>query len=255
MSELKKVVYGPVPSWRLGRSLGIDLLSRAKTCSFDCIYCQLGPTRQKTVQRSEFVATTRVLEELTPLPSLKIDYVTFSGTGEPTLASNLGEAIVEAGNQIGVPAAVLTNSSLITDPQVRGELALADFVVAKLDAPDEGMFHIINRPADDVRFEAVLDGLRRFRQEYQGRLAIQVMFCPENRECAGDIAALLSGLKPDEVQINTPLRPCPVTPLPAAELAEVARAFAGTNVVTVYESRRPAVRALDASETARRRPE
>ena len=98
--ELKKVVYGPVPSWRLGRSLGIDLLSRAKTCSLDCIYCQLGPTADKVTRRAEFVPTERLVTEIKDLPDVELDFVTFSGMGEPTLASNLGEAIAEAGGRV-----------------------------------------------------------------------------------------------------------------------------------------------------------
>jgi len=253
-SELKKVIYGPVPSWRLRRSLGVDLLSRPKTCSFDCTYCQLGPTRHKLTRRQEFVPTSRVIAELEALREVAVDFVTFSGMGEPTLASNLGEAIVEASARIRAPVAVLTNSSLIADPAVRAELALADFVVAKLDAPDEDLFRRVNRPAQGITLQAVVEGLRQFRRQHQGRLAAQVMFYQDNQDRASEIAALVSSLHPDEVQVNTPLRPCPVKPLPAPELAEIARAFEGLNVMTAYDPSRPAVQALDTAETASRRP-
>lgn len=252
--ELKKVIYGPVPSWRLGRSLGIDLISGPKTCSFDCIYCQLGPTRHKCTQRAEFVATERVVRELESLPEVEADFVTFSGTGEPTLASNLGEAIAEAGDRFQSPVAVLTNSSLIADPEVRSELALADLVVAKLDASDEESFREVNRPANGIRFQSVLTGLRQFRDDYAGRLAVQVMFCKQNRDRAGEIAAAIRDLRPDEVQLNTPLRPSPTPPLSPQQMREIGQAFVGLPTVSVYEASEVTVDTLDAAETAARRP-
>ena len=253
--ELKRVVYGPVPSWRLGRSLGIDLISRPKTCSFDCIYCQLGPTRRWTTRREEFVPTSRILEELEALPPVEVDFVTFSGMGEPTLAVNLGEVMVGIGDYLDCRLAVLTNSSLMGDPRVREELAMADVVVAKLDAPDEELFQEINRPEVGIRLELVLEGLRRFREEYRGRLAIQIMFCSRNRDRAAEMASLIASLSPDEVQLNTPLRPSAAPALSPAELKDIAHAFAGPSVVMVYEAKKVAVMALDAGETAARRPE
>jgi len=252
--ELKRVVYGPVPSWRLGRSLGIDLLSRPKTCSFDCIYCQLGPTRQRTTRREEFVSTNRVSEELEALPPVEVDFVTFSGMGEPTLASNLGEVIAKASDRFGCPVAVLTNSSLMGDPGVRAELALADLVAAKLDAPDESLFREINRPEVGTRLGLALEGLRRFREEYRGRLAIQIMFCSRNRDRAAEMASLIASLSPDEVQLNTPLRSSPTPPLSEKEMRQIKQAFMCLSVVSVYEAGKVAVETLDVAETAARRP-
>jgi wyosine [tRNA(Phe)-imidazoG37] synthetase (radical SAM superfamily) len=250
----KKAVYGPVPSWRLGRSLGIDLISRPKTCSFDCIYCQLGPTRHRTTRREEFVPTDRVVDELEALPPLELDVVTFSGTGEPTLAANLGETIVQVKRRLRWPVAVLTNSSLLSDAGVRAELCLADVVVAKLDAPDEDLFRAINRPVSGIGFESVLEGLRQFRADYRGRLAIQVMLCRQNQDHAAPIAGLIAGLRPDEVQLNTPLRPSPTPPLTPQEMVALRDAFRGLPVVSVYEARRVTARPVDAVETAARRP-
>jgi wyosine [tRNA(Phe)-imidazoG37] synthetase (radical SAM superfamily) len=255
MAALRRVIYGPVPSWRLGRSLGIDLLFRANTCSFDCIYCQLGPTRHRRTRRAEFVPTERVVRELDGLPDVDIDFATFSGMGEPTLASNLGEAIAAVGDRLPAPVAVLTNSSLMTDPEVRAELALADVVVAKLDVPDEDLFREVNRPADGIEFRSILRGLRRFRDDYRGRLAIQVMFCRRNRDRAADIAAAVRDLRADEVQLNTPLRPSPTPPLPPQEMQEIGHAFVGLPVVSVYDAGHVAVNVFDAAETAARRPQ
>jgi wyosine [tRNA(Phe)-imidazoG37] synthetase (radical SAM superfamily) len=252
--ELKRVVYGPVPSWRLGRSLGIDLISRPKICCFDCIYCQLGPTRHRTTRREEFVPTSRVLEELEALPPVEVDFVTFSGMGEPTLAANLGDAIVQVKRRLPWPVAVLTNSSLLTEPGVRAELCLADLVIAKLDAPDEELFRKVNRPARSIGFQLVLENLRRLRKEYRGRLAIQVMLCQENRNHASQIAQAIRSLRPDEVQLNTPLRPSPAPPLSEEEMRQIKQAFMGLPVVSVYEAGKVAVETLDITETAARRP-
>ena len=254
-AELKRVVYGPVSSWRLGRSLGIDLLSRPKTCSFDCIYCQLGRSQHKLTARAEFVPTSRVAAELEALADPEAEVVTFSGMGEPTLAANLGEAIVKARDCLRRPVAVLTNSSLVSDPEVRAELALADLVVAKLDAPDEFLFREINRPADGVAFGAMVEGLRGFQKEYEGQLAIQVMFCRNNQRHAGKLAALIAGLGADEVQLNTPLRPSSVPPLSPEEMREIEGVFVGLPVISVYDARKVAVKTLDPEETAARRPE
>jgi wyosine [tRNA(Phe)-imidazoG37] synthetase (radical SAM superfamily) len=252
---MRSIVYGPVPSWRLGRSLGIDLLpGRGKTCSFDCIYCQLGVTTNPTVERAEFVKIDDLARELAAVKGVSADYATFSGTGEPTLASNLGEAIELARAILGLPVAVLTNSALMPREDVRRELSKADVVVAKLDAPDERPFRLINRPAFDVSLRDIVDGIRHFRSQWSGRLALQMMFLRGNRGAARDMARVAKELAPDEVQVNTPLRPCAVAPLSAKEIAAIRESFAGLNVHTAYEAMRPAVTPLDVSETLHRRP-
>jgi wyosine [tRNA(Phe)-imidazoG37] synthetase (radical SAM superfamily) len=254
--SLNRVIYGPVPSWRLGRSLGVDMVSQqAKTCSFDCAYCQLGPTRRHTAQRREFVSIARLVQELQELPPLELDYVTFSGTAEPTLASNLGAAIDQVKRRIDAPVAVLTNSSLMCDLQVRGDLALADVVVAKLDAPTEALLQKVNRPAPGITLARIVEALRLFRTEYHGRLALQMMFFAANESCAEALAALAREVAPDEVQVNTPLRPCAVQPLSPEAMGRIRQAFGGLPVALVYEARPPKVNPLDVQETAARRPE
>ncbi len=251
------VIYGPVPSWRLGKSLGIDLLStRGKTCSFDCVYCQLGRTMRSLDEPQEFVPISFLRSELEQVRGVQADYATFSGAGEPTLASNLGQAIEAVKSILGLPTAVLTNSSLMPREDVRCGLARADVVVAKLDAPSEGLFHAINRPVIDYTLTEILEGIRRFRLEFRGKLALQMMFIPENKGCAPDMARVAEQLRPDEVQLNTPLRPCAVSPLTAEEMGGIKRAFSGfENALTVYEASRPDVAPLSVEETRRRRPE
>jgi wyosine [tRNA(Phe)-imidazoG37] synthetase (radical SAM superfamily) len=250
------IIYGPVPSWRLGRSLGIDLLStREKTCSFDCVYCQLGKTVHPEVERKEFVSLDSLGRELKTAEGIAADYATFSGMGEPSLASNLGEAIKLVKSALKLPVAVLTNSSLIPREDVRRELALADVVVAKVDAPTEELFRKINRPIRSQTLAEILKALQLFRETYHGKLAIQMMFFGANRGYAADMAKTAGPLSPDEVQINTPLRPCGVTPLSAEEVAAIEREFSNfRNVFTVYGALKPEVTPFDLTETLRRRP-
>ncbi|MGB9722778.1 MAG: radical SAM protein [Chloroflexia bacterium] len=249
------LLYGPVPSWRLGRSLGIDLLpGQGKTCSFDCIYCQLGRTTRPCVERDEFAPLERLRAELAALGPLEIDFVTFSGTGEPTLAANLGEAIVLARETLNRPIAVLTNASLMVREDVRQDLALADLVVAKVDAPDTGLFQAINRPFIEESLEEILAGIAQFRRETTARLALQMMFVAANRGRAAEMAAIARSLEPDEVQLNTPLRPSPEPPLSRQAMAEIEAHFADLPAVSVYRAARPAVAPLDVAETRRRRP-
>jgi len=183
------------------------------------------------------------------------DYITFSGVGEPTLAVNLGEAIALARSALGLPVAVLTNSSLMTREDVRQDLGLADVVVAKVDAPDEEVFHQVNRPFIKHSLEEVIQAISLFREQYKGKLALQMMFIDANKNCAEEMAAIARKLSPDEVQLNTPLRPCAVPPLPPEDIDRISGAFNSLkNVVTVYEAPRPEVIPLDLKETLKRRP-
>jgi len=254
---MRSILYGPVPSWRLGRSLGVDLLpAGGKTCSFDCTYCQLGRTVRRLTVRAEFVALRALARELEAARNVAADYVTFSGMGEPTLASNLGEALRLARDVLGLPTAVLTNSSLMAKEDVRRDLACADVVVAKLDAPDERLFRRINRPLMRFSLTEIVEAIGLFRAAYKGKLALQIMFVEANRDAARSMAAIAGKLSPDEVQINTPLRPCPVRPLTTDEIAAIREEFRMLpNVVTVYDAVRPEVVAIDVLETRRRRPE
>jgi wyosine [tRNA(Phe)-imidazoG37] synthetase (radical SAM superfamily) len=255
MEREYRIIYGPVPSWRLGASLGIDLLSREeKICSFDCVYCQLGRTDLLTTDRGLYVTTEEVLEEIAALPpDVGIDTLTFSGRGEPMLAANLGGAIEAVKLLRREPVAVLTNSSLIGRRDVRSEIAQADIVVAKLDACSNELLRKINRPAAGVAFEEILDGLIAFRRQYRGRLAIQIMFVEANREAAGELARLACRIGADEVQINTPLRPGGSRPLDRLEIQGIAKCFRDLPVRCVYEEPRREAAPIRGGDALRRR--
>jgi wyosine [tRNA(Phe)-imidazoG37] synthetase (radical SAM superfamily) len=253
---MRSLIYGPVSSWRLGKSLGIDVVSsERKACSFDCVYCQLGETANPLVQRRGFVSIDEIESSLRSVQGLAADYATFSGMGEPTLASNLGEAIELAGSILRLPVAVLTNSSLMVREDVCRELAQADVVVAKVDAPNEELFRQINKPFVDHTLDDILQALKSFRRQYQGKLALQIMFMEANASKATEMAAVAREILPDEVQVNTPLRPCPVTPLPPEELASIGQEFTSVaRTFTVYEAEKKAVVPIHLTETLRRRP-
>lgn len=207
----ESTVYGPIRSWRLGWSLGIDLLYVNSICSFRCVYCQLGHINVHTMERRVYVPTERVLADLETSDWRTADVITVSGNGEPTLAANLGEVICASRALTRKPVIVLTNATTLSDPQVRHELSQADRVFVKLDAADERMFTIINRPVSGVTLRQVIAGIHKFRSEYTGCLAIQTMLMPMNRQQLQTLATVLREIGPDEVQLNTPLRPVPHT--------------------------------------------
>ncbi|MEM1981722.1 MAG: radical SAM protein [Candidatus Hadarchaeales archaeon] len=238
-----EVVYGPVSSWRLGRSLGIDPLGmEEKKCSFDCLYCSSGPTDEKTVERRIWVYPERLEKELKEaLREVEAEVVTFCGLGEPTLAKNLGELIGVARRVSDLPVAVLTNSSLMGGEEVRRDLVKADLVKGKLDAPGEDSFRDINRPHPEVRWRKMVEGMKEFKEEFGGEFSVEVMIIPQNMKMCGEIAEILKKIGPDEVQVNTPLRPSPVRPLRREELEEVLKSFEGLNFRWVYGEGRPKV--------------
>jgi len=197
----------------------------------------------------------QLAQELEAVRGIAIDYATFSGAAEPTLASNLGQAIELVRSILAVPVAVLTNSSLMPWEDVRHELGQADMVVAKVDAPNEELFRQINRPKVSYTLGEIIEAIRLFRGEYQGKLALQMMFVKANRDYAPEMARLAEELSPDEMQLNTPLRPCAVNPLTPEEITAIRQEFSGLKgVVTVYEALRPKVMPLNLKETLRRRP-
>lgn len=252
-----RYIYGPLYSWRLGRSLGVDPVytGEGKACSFDCIYCQAGGTSVLTAKRKIFVPTENILLEIKSLPPLEIDYLTFSGAGEPTLAKNLGGIIKEIRKIRREKIAVLTNSSIIDRKDVRKDLALADFVIAKLDAHSEELFRRVNRPASGVKFDNVINGLKKFRSRHKGKFALQIMFINENKDYAGEIARLARRLKPDEIQINTPLRPSGVKPLPKKEIDKIKKFFKDTNFVSVYDDKKTKIKPINKADMLKRRGE
>lgn len=203
-------IYGPVSSWRLGRSLGVDVLCVDSICSFECVYCQLGKINRVTTDRAVFVSTRRIVEDLLASDWKSADVVTFSGSGEPTLAANLGEVISEIKRITGKPVIVLTNSTLLDRAEVREELADADRVFCKLDAWSEDTLRRFDRPAEGITLRSIVDGIVEFRRGYKGFVAIQTMLMrlPHEAEIAV-MAEILTRIGPDEVQLNLPTRPIP----------------------------------------------
>ncbi len=202
-------IFGPVPSRRLGRSLGVDLIP-LKTCTYDCIYCQLGRTTCKTIERKEWVPLEAVLEKLTERLSSKPDYITLSGSGEPTLYSRVDELIDRIKAITDVPVAVLTNGSLLCQEDVRHQLINADLVIPSLDAGDEAMFRLVNRPHEEISFEQMLNGLIDFRGEFRGEYWLEVFVVGAYTAIPGELAKLAEcadHIKPDRIQLNTVTRP------------------------------------------------
>ena len=202
-------VFGPVPSRRLGRSLGVDVVP-FKTCTYDCIYCQLGRTTCRTVERKEWVPLEDVLEEVKSKLASRPDYVTLSGSGEPTLFSRLGELIDRLKTMTNVPVAVLTNGSLLWEPEVRRALQNADLLVPSLDAGDETAFRLVNRPHETISFDKMLGGLVASRNAFRGRYWLEVFLLAGYTSAEADVEKLVASvdlIKPDSVQLNTVTRP------------------------------------------------
>ncbi len=206
----KSSVYGPVHSWRVGASLGIDLLLEVSTCSFNCIYCQLGDIQLKTAERKIYVPTVQVEHDLRRSRWEEADIITLSGSGEPTLALNLAEVIHMIKEYTHKPVMVLTNATLLHDEAVIRDLQQADVVACKLDAATEAGLKQMNRPVPGVTLESILSGIRKLRANYSGKLALQCMFMPTNLKEVEAMAAIINDLAPDEVQLNTPKRPYPL---------------------------------------------
>lgn len=232
MGERFLYVFGPVPSRRLGRSLGIDLVPY-KTCSYDCIYCQLGQTTKKTIERRAYVPVDDVLDEVRRrlASGLSPDYITLSGSGEPTLHSEVGQVIKEIKAITEIPLAVLTNGSLLWMKDVRKALFNADLVIPSLDAGTPETFAHINRPHHNIDFNHMVDGMIAFGNEYRGNLWLEVFLVEGINDAEEEIAhivELAKRIKPDQIQLNTVTRPPAEEmsrPLEKERLEQIARRF------------------------------
>ena len=212
----QEYIFGPVPSRRLGRSLGVDLVP-FKTCSYNCIYCQLGRTSNKTIKRKEWVPIDIVIDQLKAKLSSKPDYITLSGSGEPTLFSRLENLVSRIKDITDIPVAVLTNGSLLWLPEVRKALKSADLVIPSLDAGSSQIFQYVDRPHSDITFSKMLDGLVKFRDEYSGKYWLEVFLIAGVTTPDAEINRLANCINlicPDKVQVNTVTRP------PAEDFAE-----------------------------------
>ena len=207
-----KYIFGPVPSRRLGRSLGVDLVPY-KTCTFDCIYCDLGRTTHKTMGRQFYVSAKEIQGELDlTLSTLekKPDYITLSGSGEPTLNTHIGEIIRKIKEITLTPVAVITNGSLLSMDEVREDLLEADVVLPSLDAITPALFEYINRPHASLRIEEIVSGLIQFRKQYGGQIWLEIVFCRganDGNEEVEKFKGVIEKIQPDRVQLNTPVRP------------------------------------------------
>jgi wyosine [tRNA(Phe)-imidazoG37] synthetase (radical SAM superfamily) len=235
-----RVLYGPVESWRLGRSLGVDpLAARDKRCPFSCIYCQYGRTARRTLRRQAYVTVEGLRAAVNAKGPVPADCATFAGLGEPTLAANLPALVSVVRECLSLPAVLLTGSALLPDPRVRSDLQSFDRVIATLNAADEKSFRQINRPAPTYPYsmQAIVDGLRRFREAFAGQLVLQVMLIRANLRAAPAIADLVRRIGPDEVQLNTPLQPALGGPITAEEMDAAAAYLTGLPVCSVYARR------------------
>ena len=232
MPKAYEYLFGPVPSRRLGRSLGVDLVP-FKTCSMNCRFCQLGDSPFASSERKEYVPTADVLTELAQWKEQdgQADHITLAGSGEPTLHTGFGEVLRWINQNTDIPSVLLTNGSLLHLPEVRAAAANADKVKVTLSAWDEASFQQIHRPAQGVTFEKLVEGERMFRREFSGELSVEVFLIEGmNSEVSSlrKIAAIIETIRPDRIDLNTAVRP-PADPavksVPPKRLAELAPIF------------------------------
>ena len=249
-------IYGPVPSRRLGRSLGVDL-APFKTCTYDCIYCQLGRTTLKTCERKEWVPIDDVLSQVkSALPS-NPDYITISGSGEPTLHSGIGDVINGTKQITDIPVAVLTNGSLLWDDDLTSALMNADLVTPSLDAYDQETFEYVNKPHRDISFEKMVSGLVEFRRAFPGKIWLEVFLLDGVTGTVPGVeklAKIVEMIDPDRIQLNTVARPpaesyAIAVPMVMMEQfvevfgdnCEVITRFSGTHKTSDFDTRRQQV--------------
>ncbi|MHC1635945.1 MAG: radical SAM protein [Candidatus Methanospirareceae archaeon] len=208
-------IFGPIPSRRLGRSMGINNIP-PKFCTYSCVYCQLGATSKLTIDRKAFFEPKDILkgveEKVLKVKNIgeNIDYLTFVPDGEPTLDVNLGAEISLLKGNFDIKIAVITNGSLLWRPDVREELMDADLVSLKVDAVTERVWKRINRPHRGLKLEKILQGISKFSKDYQGKLITETMLVKginDNDSCLGDIANYISQIEPDIAYISIPIRP------------------------------------------------
>ncbi|MCF8219440.1 MAG: radical SAM protein [Bacteroidales bacterium] len=207
-----KYLFGPVPSRRLGMSLGIDLVPK-KVCSLDCVYCEVGKTTKLTTDRKEYILYDKVTAELAdyfqnnPEP----DYITFSGYGEPTLNVRIGEILQYLKTtKPHIPIAILTNGTLFYDPTLQEEIKTADVVLPSLDAATEEVFRKLNRPAEGLSLTNYINGLIEFSQKYKGKIWLEVFILPgynDHEEELTKLKEIIQKIHPESVQLNTLDRP------------------------------------------------
>ena len=224
-------IFGPVPSRRLGFSLGVDTIP-FKTCSLNCIYCQLGRTINKTIQRKEYIAADDISREIEEVlrEGKRIDYITFSGSGEPTLNSEIRRMISRIKELTSIPLAILTNGTLLYRPRIREDLMEADLVIPSLDTVTQEIFEMVNRPHPSLKIEKVITGIDSFSQEFNGKVWLEIMVVKGINDSLEEIekaAQVIKQMNLEKIQLNTVVRP------PAEEFARPLTADDLNNIKTV----------------------
>ena len=244
-------VFGPVQSWRLGRALCVDMVaSDHKYCSFDCIYCPQGKRTRAVARRRWIVGTTAVQALLESMKPIDADYVAFAGAGEPTLASNLSEAIDLARYVVNLPVVVLTNSSLVPRDDVKRDLEKADIVVVKLDAHNEELYEAINRPFVRYSLSEIVHALREFRRGFTGKLIVQMTVVEENKPYVHRMASIAGDLLPDELQVSLRV-PWWIARSASSEVERICSSFAGLTVTGLHTCGPSWEQVVDAGEVQR----
>lgn len=210
-------IFGPVPSRRLGFSLGVDTIP-FKTCSLNCIYCQLGRTINKTIQRKEYIAADDILREIEEVlrEGKRIDYITFSGSGEPTLNSEIRRMISRIKELTSIPLAILTNGTLLYQSRIREDLMEADLVIPSLDSVSQKIFEMVNRPHPSLKIDEIITGIDSFSQEFNGKVWLEIMVVKGINDSLEEIekaAQVIKQMNLEKIQLNTVVRP------PAEEFA------------------------------------
>jgi len=231
----KKYLFGPVPSRRFGRSLGVDLTPH-KTCSLDCVFCQLGRTNQKTIIRKEYVPMDDVLTELREWMKTgeRVDYITLAGSGEPTLHSSFGEVLEFVRSNSAIPTVLLTNATMLSLPEVRDAACLADVVKVSLSAWHQASYAWVNRPHKQLQFDALVEGQKAFRAQFKGALWMEVFLVSGMNTTPEDVkkmAALAEVIRPERIHLNTAVRPPSevfALPVTKKQLVSLSRLFSPT---------------------------
>jgi len=250
-------LYGPVPSRRLGRSLGIDLVPH-KICTYDCIYCQIGKTTEKTLARKEYAPVTEILEEVGSFlqeETSSTDVLSLAGSGEPTLHSQIRSVIEGIKAITSIPVAVITNGSLLYEEEVRQDLLSVDLVLPSLDAVSSEVFRKINRPRKGFSVEKVIEGLVEFRKVYKGQIWLEILFCKGVNDSKEELVRMkktVERIAPDRIHLNTVIRPPSekwAVPLNQEEM-ETMRAFFGerASIISEFDRHPPAVTERDIRE-------
>jgi wyosine [tRNA(Phe)-imidazoG37] synthetase (radical SAM superfamily) len=252
-----RYLYGPVPSRRLGGSLGIDLIPH-KICTYDCIYCQIGNTTDKTLVRKEYVPVREILEEVKRFlkeETSSIDHLSLSGSGEPTLHSQIRSVIEGIKTITSIPVAVITNGSLLYEEEVRQDLLHADIVLPSLDAVSSEVFMRINRPRPGFSIEKVIEGMVEFRKVYKGQIWLEILFCKGVNDSKEELLRMkkaVDRIQPDRIHLNTVVRPPSekwAAPLSQKEMEEIQVYFGEkASIITEFDRHPSSISGRDIKE-------